>query len=118
MNLKLKRVIIFTNKMSQLTEFYGEQLGLPERVDSEIDAEDWIEFDAGQSRIALHKAHGKGKGSGCAHKIVFFAKDVAKARKELIRKKVKMKKVSRFGKLELCDGIDPAGNRIQISNRP
>jgi predicted enzyme related to lactoylglutathione lyase len=118
MSLKLKRVIIFTNKMSELTAFYGEQLGLPALIDPEYDAKEWIEFDAGGSKIALHQAHGRGKGGGCAHKIVFYAKDVANARAALTRKKVKMGKLHRFGKLQLCDGIDPAGNRIQISNRP
>ena len=116
MNLKLKRVIIFTSKMRQLTAFYGKQLGLPVLADPEFDAEEWIEFDAGGSKIALHKAYGK--GNGCAHKIVFGAKNVGKARADLVRKGVKMGKLKRFGKLELCDGIDPAGNRIQISNRP
>jgi hypothetical protein len=116
MNLKLKRVIIFTSKMNQLTSFYGKQLGLSAVIDPEIDPEEWIEFDGGGSKIALHKAHGK--GNGCAHKLVFSAKSVAGARSALIRKGVKMGKLKRFGKLELCDGVDPAGNRIQISNRP
>src|SRR5262245_37145357 len=114
MSLKLTRVIIFTKKMKQLTDFYGKQMGLPTRIDTKIDPEDWIEFQSGDSRIALHKAHGN--GNGCAHKICFYAKDVAKARAALVRKKVKMGKLKQFGSLALCDGVDPAGNRIQISN--
>jgi predicted enzyme related to lactoylglutathione lyase len=117
MKLKLTRVIIFTSKMKELTAFYGKQMGLPVLVDPEIDASEWIEFQTGDSKIALHKAYGKGNGGGCAHKICFYAKDVAKARTALVRKKVKMGSVKKFGGLILCDGVDPAGNRIQISNR-
>jgi len=117
MKLKLSRIIIFTSNMKGMTAFYGKQLGLPARIDPKIDPADWIEFDAGKVRVALHKAGARGKGGGCAHKLVFYAKDVAKARAALIHKKIKMGPVKKFGSLVLCDGSDPAGNRIQISNR-
>ena len=117
MKLQLSRVIIFTSRMKEMSAFYGKQLGLPARIDPKIDPADWIEFDAGKVRIALHKAGGRGKGSGCAHKLVFYAKDVAKARAALVRKKIKMGPVKTFSSLVMCDGSDPAGNRIQISNR-
>ena len=118
MSLKLKRVIIFTSKMDALTKFYGKQLGLSPRIDPRVDPSEWIEFDAGEARIALHKAHGKGNRVGGAMKLVFYAKDVVKARAALMRKKVKMGTVLRFGETVMCDGRDPAGNRIQVSNRP
>jgi len=115
--MKLKRVIIFTSKMDSLTKFYGKQLGLSPRIDPRVDPSEWIEFDAGEARVALHKAHGKGRVGG-AMKLVFYAKDVDKARALLMRKKVKMGTVKRFGETAMCDGSDPAGNRIQVSNRP
>ena len=115
--LKLQRVIIFTDKMSELTKFYSEQLGLTSHVDPEYAASDWIEFDAGPTRISLHKAGGNPGHAGGAIKLAFYAKDVAKARAELMKRKVKMGEVRRFGTLVLCDGRDPAGNRIQLSNR-
>ena len=114
MKLQLSRVIIFTSKMKEMSAFYGKQLGLTPRIDPKIDPSEWIEFGSGATRIALHKAGGRG---GCAHKLVFYAKDVANARAALIRKKFKMGPVKKFGSLVMCDGIDPAGNRIQISNR-
>jgi catechol 2,3-dioxygenase-like lactoylglutathione lyase family enzyme len=121
MKLELKRVILFTSKMKEARAFYRDQLGLPERQDAEFDASEWIEFDAGPVRIALHRAYGNGSGAKsktCAHKVVFYAKDVAKARLALLKKKVKMGDVKKFGDLVLCDGVDPDGNKIQISNRP
>jgi predicted enzyme related to lactoylglutathione lyase len=117
MNLKLTRVIIFTDNMEKMSAFYGKQLGLKALADPNSDSAEWMEFDAGECRIALHKAHGSGGKGGCAHKLVFFASDVAKARAQLIRKKVKMGQLKQFGKLVMCDGADPAGNRIQVSNR-
>ncbi len=120
MKLQLKRVIIFTHQMARMTEFYRDQLGLKALIDPEYDASDWIEFDAGDTRIALHKGHGGGAKSAtktCAHKLVFYAKDVAKARAALLKKKVKMGDVKKFGTLVLCDGTDPDGNKIQVSNR-
>src|SRR5437868_3496884 len=117
MNLRLSRIIIFTSNMKDMTAFYKKQFGLPARIDPKIDPAEWIEFDAGKIRIALHKAGTHGKGSGRAHKLVFYAKDVAKARAALIRNKIKLGPVKKFGSLVLCDGSDPAGNRIQISNR-
>jgi hypothetical protein len=118
--LKLKRVILFTNQMAELTAFYGEQLGMKSKIDPEYEASEWIEFDGGGTQIALHKAHGNGGGRGggsCAHKLVFYASNVVQARTELIRKKVKMGAVKKFGTLVLCDGTDPDGNKIQVSNR-
>jgi predicted enzyme related to lactoylglutathione lyase len=117
MSLKLKRVIVFTSKMDALTKFYGKQLGLSPRIDPRVDASEWIEFDAGDARVALHKAHGKANRAAGNMKLVFYAKDVDKARAALMRKKVKMGTVHRFGTTVMCDGRDPAGNRIQVSNR-
>jgi predicted enzyme related to lactoylglutathione lyase len=118
MKLNLARVIIFTHRMAKMTEFYRDQLGLAARVDPEYDASEWIEFDAGATRIALHKAHGQGSAKGtCAHKLAFYSKNVAATRTALLKKHVKLGEVKIFGKLVMCDGVDPDGNKIQISNR-
>jgi len=88
-------------------------------LDPEILPEEWIEFEAGTLRIALHKTSkdSRGSESSCRHKIVFYAKDVAKERAKLLKRKVKMGSVKTWGKLSLCDFSDPEGNRIQLSNR-
>src|SRR5579862_4405910 len=118
MKLKLKRIIIFTDKMHQLTAFYGKKIGLSVRADMRSDPANWIEFDAGGARIALHKAHGNANRACGVMKLVFFAKDVAKARAELLKNKVKMGTIHHFREIDLCDGRDAGGNRIQLSNRP
>lgn len=122
MKLEIKRVIIFTHRMEEMAAFYREQMGLREIPDPQYDRDEWQEFDAGSARIALHRAYGKKSGTksathGCAHKIVFYAKNVAAARTALLKKKVEMGELKKFGSLQLCDGTDPDGNKIQISNR-
>jgi hypothetical protein len=42
---------------------------------------------------------------------------VRKTREELVARGAKMGKVKDFGDLVLCEGRDPDGNFLQISNR-
>ena len=49
--------------------------------------------------------------------IVFYAKDVAAERAELVAKGARFGKVRIWDALQLCDGKDPDGNPIQLSNR-
>ena len=115
----IARVILFTSDMKKASAFYRDALGFKPIIDPAIPADEWIEFQAGRVTIALHRA-GKGRasaGGGCRHKIVFFAKDVAKARAKLVKKMVKVGPVKTWGKLSICDFSDPEGNRMQISNR-
>jgi hypothetical protein len=117
MTLRINRIIIFARNMKTMTAFYRDKLSLKALIDPQIPADEWIEFDAGGIRIALHKAHDSGGKGGCAHKLCFHARDVAKARAALAKKKVKLGPVKTFGALALCDGNDPEGNRFQLSNR-
>ncbi len=115
--LEMRRIILFTADVATLARWYERVFGL--RV-HELE-EGWAELDAGGCRLALHRAPKratKGKRVDCGHKIVFAAKDVAKARASLLARGAKLGPVRRFGALHLCDGRDPAGNAIQISNRP
>ena len=119
---KLARVIFFTRNMPEMTAFYGDVLGLPSKLDPKYPASEWIEFDAGGCRIALHAAgpdasplHRDGRND--PHKIAFFCDDIPAERERLIARGVPMDKANRFGDLKLCDGADPDGNRFQLSNR-
>lgn len=119
MKFEARRIIYFTSDMKGATAFYKNVLGLKPKLDPKISADEWIEFEAGGVRIALHKAGNvKGKASTLTRaKLVFFAREVKKVRQYLIRKKVKMGALHTWGKLMLCDGRDPDGNKFQISNR-
>lgn len=110
MELKMARVILFTGQMHAMSQFYGEVLGL-KQVTSEPG---WREFAAGGARIALHSGAASPGRKG--PKIVFYVEDVAAIREKLVARGAKFGKV-REGELCLCDGKDPDGNPVQLSNR-
>ena len=109
--MKMVRVILFTGRMEEMSRFYGEVLGL-EQVSSE---KGWREFDAGGARIALHSGPSSPGRKG--PKIVFHAEDVAAMRESLVARGATFGKVRQGEVISLCDGKDPDGNPIQLSNR-
>jgi catechol 2,3-dioxygenase-like lactoylglutathione lyase family enzyme len=112
MTLRLRRVMLFARDMKTMTRFYEEQLGLKvlERGTS------FVDFDAGACRIALHRASTPRPGRT---KICFYVEDVSAARAELVARNVAMGKDPGPGPgFKPCDGRDPEGNVLQISNRP
>ena len=109
--MKMARVILFTGQMDARSRFYGETLGLKPAGEEK----GWREFAAGGTRIALHSGPASPGRKG--PKIVFYAKDVAAERAKLVAKGARLGKVRVFDTLELCDGKDPDGNPIQLSNR-
>ena len=117
------RVIIFCGEVERCGAFYRDVLGLTE-LPSEHPPSEWMEFDAGGCRLALHQAYGPDGayreptgGSENPHKVVFHAAEVAAAREELVSRGAAMDPLKVFGDLQLCDGSDPEGHRFQISNR-
>ncbi len=110
--MKLARVILFTGQMEAMSKFYGEVLGLKKIPSNEPG---WREFAAGGARIALHSGPSSPGRKG--PKIVFHAKDVAALRATLVARGAKFAKVRDGDPFCLCDGRDPDGNPIQLSNR-
>jgi catechol 2,3-dioxygenase-like lactoylglutathione lyase family enzyme len=109
--MKMARVILFTGQMDAMSKFYGEVLGL-KQVSNE---KGWREFAAGGARIALHSGPSSPGRKG--PKIVFYAADVAALRQTLVARGAKFGKVRQGEGLCLCDGKDPDGNPIQLSDR-
>ena len=109
--LKMTRVILFTAQMDAMSDFYGRVLGL--KVISE--EKGWREFAAGSASIALHSGPASPGRKG--PKIAFYADDVAALRETLVARGAKFGKVRQGEVLTLCDGKDPDGNPIQLSNR-
>lgn len=109
--MKMARVILFTGQMEAMSKFYGEVLGL-KRVTVE---KGWREFAAGGATIALHSGPSSPGRKG--PKIVFHAKDVVAAREALVARGARFGKVRQGEMLCLCDGKDPDGNPIQLSDR-
>jgi catechol 2,3-dioxygenase-like lactoylglutathione lyase family enzyme len=109
--LTVRRIIVFTDRMDVMTAFYRDVIGLA--VAGREDG--WIDFAAGDCHVALHA--GGGKGGKRQPKIAFFAKDVAVARATLVKRGAKMGKVMSAKTFDMCDGVDPDGNPFQISSR-
>jgi catechol 2,3-dioxygenase-like lactoylglutathione lyase family enzyme len=109
--MKLARIILFTGQMDAMARFYGEVLGL-KLISTE---KGWREFAAGGAHIALHSGPSSPGRKG--PKIVFYAEDVAAMRETLVSRGATFGKVKQGEVLCLCDGKDPDGNPIQLSNR-
>jgi catechol 2,3-dioxygenase-like lactoylglutathione lyase family enzyme len=111
MPMTLARVVMFTKNMPGMTAFYRDVLGLA----LVSDEKGFKEFDAGGCRIALH--NGTSKVGARPPKLVFRATDVAALRAELVARGAKFGAVQSGGGLVRCDGKDPDGNPIGLSNR-
>ncbi len=109
--MKIARVILFTGRMDLMSAFYGDVLGLRQVAKEK----GWREFAAGSVRIALHSGPSSPGRKG--PKIVFHAKDVAALRETLVGRGAKFGRVRQGEMFCLCDGKDPDGNPIQLSNR-
>jgi catechol 2,3-dioxygenase-like lactoylglutathione lyase family enzyme len=109
--MKMARVILFTSQMDKMSKFYGEILGL-KQVSQE---KGWLEFAAGGANLALHSGPSSPGRKG--PKIVFHADDVAALREKLVARGASFGKVREGEVFCHCDGKDPDGNPIQLSNR-
>lgn len=109
--MELARVILFTGQMEKMSEFYGTVLGLAQVTNEK----GWREFAAGGARIALHSGPSSPGRKG--PKIVFHARDVAAQREKLVARGAKFGKLRQGEVYCLCDGKDPDGNPIQLSDR-
>ena len=105
--LPLRRTILFARDLDLLTRFYRDVLGLTVRKGSA--KEGWVDFGT----LALHR----GTPRPGSTKIAFYASNVAKSRADLLSRGATFGNVKDFGDLILCDGKDPEGNPIQLSNR-
>src|SRR5579862_5142561 len=109
--MKLARVILFTGQIDSMSRFYGEVLGLRCVTNEKT----WREFSAGGARIALHSGPSSPGRKG--PKIVFYAKDVGALREKLLARGARFGQAHQGDTFCLCDGKDPDGNPVQLSNR-
>ena len=109
--MKMARVILFTAQMDAMSEFYGKVLGLKQVTNEK----GWREFGAGGVRIGLHSGPSSPGRKG--PKIAFYTKDVPAMRETLVKRGAKFGKVRQGKVICLCDGKDPDGNWVQLSDR-
>lgn len=108
----MHRLMIFTSQPAVLAEFYCQLFGLQvgHRETGFVDV-------AGPSGVRLAFHRGK-SASSRALKLCFYAADVAAERARLIEQGVPMGQLKgNADALWFCDGQDPDGNCLQISNR-
>jgi catechol 2,3-dioxygenase-like lactoylglutathione lyase family enzyme len=112
MSLVLRRVILFTPNLTQMTAFYREVLGL----DVTAQEPGWVDLAAGGCSLALHA--GKSTPGNRPPKLAFYAADVAETRSALVQRGLAHAgPVKSTGRFEMCDCKDPDGNPFQISSR-
>lgn len=106
--LRVRRVILFARNLERLLHFYRDVLGLRVRTGSAD--EGWVDFGT----LALHR----GASRTGSTKVAFWSANVARDRERLVRRGARLGRVKDFGGLVLCEGLDPEGNRYQLSSRP
>jgi catechol-2,3-dioxygenase len=109
--MRMARVILFTGQLDEMSRFYGKVLGLRQISEEK----GWREFAAGGTAIALHSGPSSPGRKG--PKIVFQTKDVAGQREKLVARGASFGKVRQGEMFCLCDGKDPDGNPVQLSDR-
>jgi predicted enzyme related to lactoylglutathione lyase len=114
LGLVVKRVIIFARNVSATADFYRRVFGLTIKGNS-TDSE-FIELDAGTCSIGVHKGKPPTSKRGIP-KIVFECENVEATRNELVKRGANFGRVRVFDDLHICDGEDPEGNVLQLSNR-
>jgi predicted enzyme related to lactoylglutathione lyase len=112
--MDISRVIIFTRDVERLAGFYKACFGLSGVGECTAD---WAELSAGGCSIAFHRIDEAGESRDGWIKIVFGSSDVAAEKQRLERLGVEMSGLVQFGEIQLCDGLDPDGNRFQVSSR-
>ena len=112
MPLEMRRVILFTARLDEMTAFYRDVVGLAVAGREA----GWVDFGAGACGLALHA--GKSAVGSRPPKIVFYAADVAEARAGLVKRGLgKAGPVKSGTSFDMCDCKDPDGNPFQISSR-
>jgi catechol 2,3-dioxygenase-like lactoylglutathione lyase family enzyme len=117
---ELMEVILYVQDMNLQVSFYRDVLGLRVKEPKEVDDFGdvfWVELDTGHCTLALHAGGARRVGKD-APKIVFHVADVPAAREELLELDVPMGEVrSPAPGVQVCDGVDPEGNRFSIESR-
>ncbi len=110
---KVSAVILIVSEMQKSIVFYKDILGLPIKSHSE----DWTEFFANGTVLALHPAENKSKlRTGISILVGFMVSDLESSVKRLKENKVKFFKEPKnepFGKHAIIE--DPDGHLISIA---
>ena len=109
-------MILYVHDMASEVHFYRDVLGLclgyPPDV-SDFDGEMWVEFEIGDTILALHG--GAGARPDALHEVVFWVADIAQARQAVVSAGYQIGEIRTLedGAL-IAEGLDPAGHRYAL----
>ena len=117
---ELMEVILYVQDMGRQVSFYRDLLGLqvkePQGI-QDLGDQYWVELETGACTLALHGG-GQRRFGQDAPKIVFRVADVPRVRRELLQQGVPMGEMRTPAPgVQVCDGLDPEGNRFSIESR-
>jgi predicted enzyme related to lactoylglutathione lyase len=115
----LSMLILFARNMHKQVLFYRDVMGFkvvfPSGV-KDFTKERWVEMETGGCRLALHPLT-RGPVGRQTTELVFRVKDIAAARKQLVKRGVKLSEIHAVApKIKICDGEDPEGNPICLES--
>ncbi len=117
---ELLEVILYVQDMDAQVSFYRDTLGLKVREPQDMhdfSSAYWVELDTGSCTLALHGGGQRRFGTD-APKIVFRVADLPATREQLLQQGIPMGEVRSPGPgIQVCDGVDPEGNRFSIESR-
>ncbi|MBM3934009.1 MAG: hypothetical protein FJ319_06865 [SAR202 cluster bacterium] len=114
---QMRRVVLLVNNIEEVTAFYRDVLELKPIFNLKIPPPEWIEFNAGNVRLALEQASGMMEQASNFIQLMFYAEDLNATREELIRRGVKVGEIKKTKDGEFFDSKDPEGHIFRISNR-
>jgi predicted enzyme related to lactoylglutathione lyase len=112
----LIEVILSVKDMNKMVRFYREvlDLTLSDPAMRGFSDQDWITFETGDCRLALHSG-GSGNPGADAPKMVFQVEDIKSARFQLLQAGVAVSEIRIPAPgIQVCDGKDPEGNPFSV----
>ncbi len=116
----LSEIIIYVQDMDAQVKFYRDVLNIPIDHPRDLDSyrgEQWVVFQAGSCKLALHSG-GKKRFGRDAPKFVFDVEDIRATRELLSLKGVKLGKIRIPAPgVEVVDAEDPEGNLFSLETQ-
>jgi len=110
---EVSEIILYVEDMERLVSFYTETLGL--EIIAGKPEHGFVELDTGTCSLCLHA--GDGEAGPGAPKFVFAVEDVETVRASLQSRDVEVGEIrSPVPGTQVCDGVDPEGNKFSIES--
>lgn len=110
----LSEVILYVDDIDSMTDFYTNVLDL--EISSGAPEYGFVAFDTGTCELCLHAGR-DGEIGQYAPKVVFEVDDIDAARSELQANGIEMSEIRNpTPGTNICDALDPEGNRFSIES--